>query len=180
MRFGRMRMSPVRMHSLIINLRKETDKMKKRRLGWLILSLCWMVLIFVLSAQPGSESMEMSDRFAALAKILFLNQEFLMRHATLIVRKGAHMSEYGILAILLYQMFHEGNDQTKAWQLAFGCSVLYGVSDEFHQLFVAGRAGALSDVLIDACGGAIALSLWVMVQRRRKQSQRTHDVFLNR
>ena len=46
------------------------DSMRKRRLFWLILSLVWMLLIYVLSAQPGNESAALSDRFVALLDVL--------------------------------------------------------------------------------------------------------------
>ncbi len=141
------------------------DSMRKRRLFWLILSLVWMLLIYVLSAQPGNESAALSDRFVALLEILFFKQEALMQHASIIVRKTAHMSEYGILAILLYQMYWESKYRSKAWQHAFVCSVAYAASDEFHQLFVSGRAGMWSDVFFDACGAAFALIVWHLIKQ---------------
>ena len=52
----------------------------------------------------------------------------------------------------------------------------YAASDEFHQLFVEGRAGRVSDVLIDSAGalagvGICTLCIWL--HRRRKQRQKT-------
>lgn len=45
---------------------------------------------------------------------------------------------------------------------------LYACTDEFHQLFVPGRAGRFTDVLID-CTGALALCIiLICIQRHRK------------
>jgi hypothetical protein len=49
-----------------------------------------------------------------------------------------------------------------AWLLA----LLYACSDEFHQIFVAGRHASLLDVGIDAIGAAIALAVWAWFRKR--------------
>ena len=41
--------------------------------------------------------------------------------------------------------------------MAWGAATLYAATDEFHQLFVPGRAGLPTDVLIDATGAALGL-----------------------
>ena len=51
----------------------------------------------------------------------------------------------------------------KAALLAWTCATLYAATDEFHQLFVPGRAGLFTDVLIDATGAAIGLLLAVSI-----------------
>jgi VanZ family protein len=48
-------------------------------------------------------------------------------------------------------------------------AVLYAVSDEVHQTFVAGRHGSPRDVLIDAVGAALGL----LVAVRARASLRT-------
>ena len=52
----------------------------------------------------------------------------------LIVRKAAHMSEYAVLTL----------------------TFIY----EFHQLFIGGRAGQFTDVLIDTCGALITIVIY--------------------
>jgi VanZ family protein len=49
-----------------------------------------------------------------------------------------------------------------AWLLA----LLYACSDEFHQIFVAGRHASLLDIGIDAIGAAIALAAWIWFRKR--------------
>jgi VanZ family protein len=74
-----------------------------------------------------------------------------------VLRKLAHATEFALLTLLW------------AWALrpvtrlnvpaAAMISLLYAVSDEYHQTFVEGRHGTSVDVLVDAIGVAIALAL---------------------
>jgi len=41
--------------------------------------------------------------------------------------------------------------------IAFVCAVLYGLSDEIHQLFVPGREFSIMDLLADAVGAALGI-----------------------
>ena len=70
-----------------------------------------------------------------------------------VLRKGAHMTEYAILAVLLLRA-------TRSYAWAFPLAVAYAATDEIHQLFVRGRHGSPVDVAIDAVGALIGLALW--------------------
>lgn len=75
------------------------------------------------------------------------------------LRKLAHMAEYAVLfALLRRALAAEGLSPRAAAALSFPLAVAYAVTDELHQSFVPGRAGALSDVGIDAVGALVA---WV-------------------
>ena len=69
-----------------------------------------------------------------------------------VLRKGAHMTEYAILSVLLVRA-------TGSYVWAFTVAVAYAGSDEFHQTFVRGRHGSPVDVGIDAVGALIGLTL---------------------
>jgi VanZ family protein len=69
-----------------------------------------------------------------------------------VLRKGAHMSEYAILAVLLVRA-------TGSYAWAFAFAVAYAATDEVHQLFVRGRHGSPIDVAIDAAGALIGITL---------------------
>jgi len=69
----------------------------------------------------------------------------------LILRKCAHMLEYGLLWFLLLRAF----GYERAW-LAASIAIAYACSDEFHQTFVDGRHGTPVDVAIDTAGMAVA------------------------
>ncbi len=68
----------------------------------------------------------------------------------LILRKLAHMVEFGILTWLVWRAI-----LSFSWSGII--SLLYAISDELHQRFVPGREGTLRDVIIDAIGVIIAI-----------------------
>ena len=56
---------------------------------------------------------------------------------------------------------------------AAGTGILYAASDEFHQLFVPGRSGQITDVLIDSGGLLAGILLVVLIKSFYiKQSRR--------
>jgi VanZ family protein len=68
-----------------------------------------------------------------------------------ILRKAAHMAEYGLLWLLWWRALgyrHAG--------AAAAIAIAYAATDELHQSFVEGRNGTPVDVLIDAAGVALA------------------------
>ena len=71
----------------------------------------------------------------------------------LVLRKIAHTAEYAVLGALLVRA-------TGRAGLAWALGVLYAVSDEIHQTFVAGRHGSPVDVAIDAVGVTIGILVW--------------------
>lgn len=71
----------------------------------------------------------------------------------LILRKAAHMTEYGVLAFLLVRALGR-----EAPALALG--IVYAASDEVHQAFVRGRHASPVDVAIDTVGLLIGLAVW--------------------
>lgn len=78
-----------------------------------------------------------------------------------VLRKAAHMVVFGVLAVLVARALQDeriGGATTLA--AAWVAAVLYAVSDEWHQTFVDGRAGQVSDVGIDAAGATVALALF--------------------
>jgi VanZ family protein len=80
-----------------------------------------------------------------------------------ILRKAAHMAEYGLLWFLWQRAL-----RTRTPWPAVVITLAYAASDELHQSFVEGRHGTPVDVLIDAVGVAIA----VAIHTRRKARAR--------
>ena len=75
-----------------------------------------------------------------------------------ILRKGAHMVEFGLLWFLWWRAL---GYRHLAWSIAI--ALAYAVSDEVHQSFVEGRHGSPVDVAIDSIG----IGLAVLALRRR-------------
>lgn len=109
---------------------KNRNRVKK----WLYVIL-WCGLIFAGSSLPKAE----------LPTTTWFNW---------IAHKIVHLAEYGVLAYL----FHQALEYTTHRKLlAVFLTVLYAISDEYHQTFVPGRYGKITDVLIDSLGAIVVL-----------------------
>jgi VanZ family protein len=129
---------------------------------WWVTTLAWAATIFAFSTGTFSGSLtgwllrEVLDLFhIAISPATFR----LVHH---ILRKLAHLSEYGIFCMLLYGSFSGG--QGFSWRgrralAAVAIAAIYSLSDEFHQLFVPGRGASLVDCGIDAAGAAVGMLL---------------------
>jgi len=137
----------------------------------------WMMVIFYLSHQPATES----SRFSLSIAGWLMNFFFVMIPGDFIsidqlhfyLRKSAHFIAYFILGVLVLRAFV--NSGVRGWKsvvYAFLVSFAYAISDEFHQLFVPGRAAQVRDVLIDGsgafCGILLARSLGKLKKRLGK------------
>jgi VanZ family protein len=75
------------------------------------------------------------------------------------LRKIAHAAEYAVLGALLVRAL--GRELP-----AVAIGIAYAVTDEVHQSFVAGRNGAVVDVLVDAVG--VLLGVFVLGRAARR------------
>ncbi|SFG39836.1 VanZ family protein [Oribacterium sp. WCC10] len=149
-------------------MRQRASMDEKLRWFFLFLTVLWMMVIFMMSSQPADESTETSLRVGeAIAYICVPGFRELspdeQRHiAEMIdhpVRKTAHATEYAILGMFILTTL-EGfmNCPWKKKALsALALASMYAATDEIHQLFVPGRSGQISDVMIDAAGAFAGL-----------------------
>ena len=93
------------------------------------------------------------------------------------LRKAAHVSEYAVLAVLLYRAFVHTLFQSRralsAGIVLLSCAA-YAATDEFHQSFVPSRTATLRDVMIDVCGAMLAVLLYWSIATRRVMPTRSH------
>lgn len=155
-----------------------------KRIIYTGLTLVWMCIIFWFSAAPAKESSEMSMSAGTLILQKLVpgyeeweedrQQEFVEK-IEYPIRKCAHASEYAILGILLMLTWNSYIPDAKRGRLImFVAGVLYAASDEFHQLFVPGRSGRLTDVLIDSAGllaGIFLIYILLKCQDSRKSGK---------
>lgn len=129
-----------------------------------LLFVSWLILIYLLSAETGDQSGSLSNGILlSIAKLLKISDtKAFVDTFGFFIRKLAHFSEYFILYILTYECFKEYNCQKLIVVSVLFC-VLYASFDEFHQLFVDGRCGQLSDVMIDSSGSIVSCFLWRLV-----------------
>ncbi len=160
----------------ILMKEKETyfkmDNIGKRITGMIV--IVWMAVIFVFSAQPAQQSSKTSHSVSY--KIAQWQNRLLGQEKTeeelaaqaesmqLVVRKGAHMGEYALLAFLVcFHLSCYNMSKSKMALLSLGITACYAASDEFHQIFVPGRAGRLPDVCIDTIGGGLGIMFFLLV-----------------
>ena len=105
------------------------------------LLLC-MGIIFFLSHQPG-DSLDL-PLFAGADKL-------------------THMIAYGVLsATVIFSFSSEARREKRALVLVVAVIVpiLFGLSDEYHQSYIAGRNSEILDLVADGAGGLIVGLCW--------------------
>ena len=137
----------------------------------IIILVLWMLVIFTFSQSNGEKS---SGRSIGILKNIVTNISDGLYKIKLIkepisdakvqkiannlnypARKIMHMSEYFILALLVYNVLVLYKIK-KIYLITFCTSFLYAVSDEIHQLFT-GRTCSIIDALVDSIGILVAL-----------------------
>ncbi|GIP39767.1 teicoplanin resistance protein VanZ [Paenibacillus sp. J31TS4] len=107
-------------------------------------AVVWMAVIFTFSAQTGSEINTLLPFFQ---KLLPAMQSF----------DWGHFLEYFVLGLAFLWALA---DEKPTWKAKLGVIVpalLYGATDEYHQLFVPGRMSDLADLRNDGIGAALAM-----------------------
>ena len=149
-----------------------------------ILVAIMCVIIFLFSSQNAEMSSLSSGCISDLIlRILFpeLSQmtpeeQFRVTDTvSTIIRKGAHFTEYAILAQLAFQLFlalPRPRKELTAAALGLVFTVIYAMTDEYHQSFVPGRAMMARDVLIDTLGALLGIFIVLMVLRRQKRKNK--------
>ena len=136
------------------------------RYGPLVL---WAALIFI-----GSTGLLSSANTNVILRPVLI---WLFPHASeatirlinfIVIRKGAHLTEYAIFALLAARAFRTSSRELlrNHWFLAsLFLVIVYSLSDEFHQSFVPSRTPSIYDSMIDTLGGLAALAV-IAVRKR--------------
>ena len=78
---------------------------------------------------------------------------------------GAHALAYGVLAVFMLRALADtrwDGVTIRTTLAAFCLTLLYGLTDEFHQWFVPGRVSEWRDVFADAVGAVLGTgAVWV-------------------
>ncbi len=112
---------------------------KNKKIFYWAAAISYALLIFFLSSLSGSQT----DRF-----YLFKNSD-----------KVIHIMVYAVLCFLLNRAFSfTFKNSVKRYVpiIAIFISIVYAISDEFHQSFVPGRSAEVYDVFADGMGAVIS------------------------
>ena len=93
-----------------------------------------------------------------------------------VIRKSAHVTEYTVLALLLWRALRSvpalrGKSLVLFGSALLGCAV-FAASDEFHQTFIKSRTPSIRDVLLDVGGALVGLLIGASFARRRPKQMR--------
>lgn len=153
--------------------------MKKALL--LIFILTWAIIIFTFSNSDTDKSNNLSKSFGETIinitnnlHITNIKEEAKSEVIILInkpIRKIAHMFEYFVLSLLIFNFSKILKIGKKKYCLTIGVCFIYSILDEFHQTFIRGRTGQLSDCLIDMTGVLIYTLLVYLVTKKRRNKE---------
>ncbi len=143
----------------------------RKIMKWLFL-LFYLSLIFYMSHQEGSASSKNSDFFYQIFPILETKKEIV----TFLIRKSAHILEYVILGLCIWKVVEEYVfDRKKLVIFSFLFCFFCASVDEIHQLFIVGRSGKITDVLIDSIGYSISLFFLYLRKKQREKIRVASD-----
>jgi VanZ family protein len=148
--------------------------LSKSRVALRLTTVAWAALVFYLSTGRFGPDFSRALVAQALTLLHIAASPRTVHILDTLLRKAAHVTEYGMLAFLVYGSF--GAQQPFRWRLrqaisCIGIVGLYSLTDEFHQRFVPGRHSSLIDCGIDVAGAAIAVGM-IFEARRLKKSSR--------
>ena len=141
----------------------STIRIYPARVVFAVLTIACMVTIFLFSGDNADASSHKSSKITKAAVETLVKdydemspekQQSVLDKAEHIIRKLAHFSIYTLLGFLAsFTVGRRRLFSRKSLGVIVFC-FLYACSDEIHQLFVPGRSGMFTDVLIDT-GGAV-------------------------
>ena len=137
---------------------------------WWAAAILICVMIFSFSCENADESTETSR--GLISKIIDfitadmpqIQREQLAEALDGLVRKLAHFSIFAALGFFLLGATRRSFDKYTAVITIVFC-VFYAVTDEVHQLFVPGRSGQITDVLVDGSGSAAGMLVYFCMAR---------------
>ncbi|HEV8543592.1 MAG TPA: VanZ family protein [Verrucomicrobiae bacterium] len=137
--------------------------------------IVWMGVIFYASTDIGS-TQHTSRIIRPLLRWFKPDiSEEAIHDVQVCIRKSGHVSEYAVLAVLVWwarrKAFGGSGWTRKEIGVVLAICALYATSDEIHQIFVPSRGASPWDVLIDTGGASVGmLILWAVGRLRRRRS----------
>jgi VanZ family protein len=166
-------MTTIRKDALVSDAAKRKNQLSAVDVVLWICVCLWAGVIFFMSAHTGSDFKDGTDFVAQIKRALDAWQQSVFGSSVDIVSSCAHFAEYTVFGVLLFVAVLRRTTPRLALAviIAVACASLYGVSDEFHQLFVPGRACDPVDWLVDTCGATLGASVTFAIKKRLFKSK---------
>ena len=143
---------------------------KTKTIIFTILLIIWMVTVWSFSNQNADTSSGVSGGFLYRLFNITMDNENIDTYQFLI-RKTAHFSIYFIGGFISYMLL-ESIDYKKNKYLAVVAFIfLFASTDEFHQTFVNGRSGQVSDVMLDTSGAILFLLITYLYNKFKAKNK---------
>lgn len=159
----------------------------KKKIIYIVLTIIWMVVIFIMSSMNTNESNGKSKQTIkkTVQKTTEISENIgitdtkptekqvneTVNKLNFPLRKCAHATEYAILAILIIftlNSFWGKNYSIKKIFIAIIVCFIYSLTDEYHQSFVMGRTSQFTDCLIDTLGSIIMCCGYTILKKLSK------------
>ena len=151
----------------------------------LALTVLQCLFIFSMSAAPADVSQDMSGSITyRVADLIVRNLEHMdaaarqqmIEQIDHFIRKTAHFTEYALLGGLLMLDMNIVLEKASAAfaGLAWMLGTLFAASDEWHQTFVEGRSGQVTDVILDSLGVAAGVLIVCIIARTANRRKVSH------
>jgi len=135
--------------------------------------LVWGAVIFVMSTATFSDAHTSTILTPILRWLWPHADEATIRNLNYLTRKAAHLAEYFVFGWLLLGAVR-GSKHGWRFQWALAALLIaaaYSATDEFHQVFVAGRNASPWDSLLDTAGATVAmLASWLVFRLHNNAS----------
>lgn len=131
-------------------------------------AVLWTGVVFIASSDMFSAAHTGSVLEFLLSKIYGAISPASFAFIHFLTRKTAHVTEYGILALLWFRAWRGAHplDWRVLWaRRAWAICIAVAATDEFHQSFVPSRTSSPWDVAIDAAGAAVFLAIFWLIWR---------------
>ena len=140
---------------------------RSRWLPWVAVA-AWVALILGLGS--AGFSADATSRFLRPLLDWLLPQAApdTLRGMHLVLRKAAHVVEYGVLALLAWRAARQDLPRRRAAALTLGLLLAVAVGDEARQAYLTARTGSPRDVVLDVVGGGSALALLLGLRALRR------------
>jgi VanZ family protein len=130
------------------------ERVKVRWIWW-VLVILWCIQIFYFTALPVYNDEHTRGFLVRLLTDVFPKDSVGITVIDYLIRKTAHVTVFGILAILFKMAINI--ERRQGYLLAWALTAFYAGTDEWHQAFVPGRTSSVYDVMIDSAGALIFL-----------------------
>lgn len=138
----------------------------------ILLLLGTFIMIFNFSSEDSDKSgstsqkitNEITKNIKTIQKLNKAEKTKTLDRIESIIRKIAHFSLYTLVGLLLMAICSTYNINEKLKVIiSLSIGIIYAISDEIHQMFIAGRSGEITDVIIDTLGVALGIIIIMLI-----------------